>query len=253
MDTIALPVPSSAGGGAGMEADVWLLDISGVSEGELTLALLDENERGRAERFVREADRIRYIAAHTAVRVLLGERLGVDARRLRFTREPCPGCGAPHGRPALDLSPRPLHFSLSHGGSVVAVAAAAVPVGVDTEPLPQRAAIADIAGMLHPAEQADLAEAEALGSPRHAAVLARIWVRKEAYLKGIGTGLSRDLAADYLGGSARAAGPEGWSVLDLEPRVADHAAAVALRTVAAPAVGLRHLSAPEVCSLVRMR
>jgi 4'-phosphopantetheinyl transferase len=53
-----------------------------------------------------------------------------------------------------------------------------------------------------------------------------MWTRKEAYLKALGTGLSRDPAEDYLGADA-ARRPAGWTLLDIfaGPR---HNAAVAV-------------------------
>ena len=54
-----------------------------------------------------------------------------------------------------------------------------------------------------------------------------MWTRKEAYLKGIGTGLARGVAADYLGATGLAPLPAGWSVLDV-PVPDGHAAAAAV-------------------------
>jgi 4'-phosphopantetheinyl transferase len=55
-----------------------------------------------------------------------------------------------------------------------------------------------------------------------------VWTRKEAYLKGLGIGLGRDLRLDHVGASAR--GPRqvpGWAIADVavEP---GYAAAVAV-------------------------
>jgi 4'-phosphopantetheinyl transferase len=55
-----------------------------------------------------------------------------------------------------------------------------------------------------------------------------LWTRKEAYLKGLGTGLGRDLALDYLGTAAPELRPPDWHVADL-PMPPGHAAAFAVR------------------------
>ncbi|URN13561.1 4-phosphopantetheinyl transferase [Streptomyces radiopugnans] len=74
--------------------------------------MLSEEERARCAAFVREADRDRYRVAHTALRLELAAVLGTDPAAVPLTREPCPLCGGPHGRPAVPGNP--VHFSLSH-------------------------------------------------------------------------------------------------------------------------------------------
>jgi 4'-phosphopantetheinyl transferase len=187
------------------------------------LALLDAEERQRMAAFHREADRVRYGFAHLVLRLVLGGLLGRPADTLRFGRAHCPCCGGPHGRPVLAGPGERCEFSLSHGGDLVMVGAAALPVGVDVEPVPSAASVTDLAPMLHPAEQRGLALSG--GGP---AAFARLWTRKEAYLKGLGTGLGRALDQDDLTGS-----PPGWRVTDVT--AADgHAAAVAVAEAPPP-------------------
>lgn len=59
---------------------------------------------------------------------------------MRFARDPCTGCGAPHGRPVLPGNP--LAFSLSYGAGRVLIALARTPVGVDIEALVRPSAAA---------------------------------------------------------------------------------------------------------------
>ncbi|MFJ8108049.1 4'-phosphopantetheinyl transferase family protein [Streptomyces sp. NPDC096132] len=212
-----------------------------MNEGELSLWLLtppervrlafdelDEGERRRAEAFRRPADRALYIAAHIALRRLLGACLGVPARDLAFTRADCPRCGGPHGRPVLaGAGPGAPHFSLSHSRGAVLVGLARAPVGVDIErlPLPERVEVCRSA--LHPGEQRELAD---VAAPDRPASFARLWARKEAYLKGTGEGVGGWTSEVYLGdgGPGAPPRPDGWSVLDV-PCGPDHAAAAALR------------------------
>lgn len=214
-----------------MRADAWLLELDETTEvPSLAPALLDQGvldarERERAAAFLRPADRVLYVAAHVALRTvlagLLGERRPAD---LEFTREPCPCCGEPHGRPALALPGPPLHFSLSHTRGRVLIATAPVPVGADVERRPEAAAVRELVAVLHPAERAEV------GPDGDVAAFGRIWARKEAYLKGLGTGLGRAAHLDDLSGAAPA--PAGWSLYDL-PCGPAHDAAVALRAPAA--------------------
>jgi 4'-phosphopantetheinyl transferase len=194
----------------------------------LDLTVLDAAERERAARFVREDDHVLYTVAHAALRTVLAARTGVPATELRFERAPCPCCGALHGRPRLTSADGP-EFSLSHGGDLVLIglAPAAIPIGVDVERLPSPETVRETMTTLHPAEQAELASAPGGPSPES---FARIWTRKEAYLKALGTGLGRDPAEDYVGESVPAALPHGWTITTL-PADPTHAAAFA---VAAP-------------------
>ncbi|MFJ9865365.1 4'-phosphopantetheinyl transferase family protein [Streptomyces sp. NPDC101165] len=210
-------------------ADLWLLPPTAAGPSAACLAELDEAERRRATRFVRAADRVLYASAHIALRRLLAERLGTAPGLVRLGRDPCPGCGGPHGRPVVLGAPFPLHFSLSHTDGLVLVGLAAVPLGGDVQVLASDSRVVACAPALHPTEQAELAR---LDPPARRAAFTRLWARKEAHLKGVGTGLLRaELAAHYLGsgGPAAPAGPVGWTVRDI-PCGLGHRAAVALRS-----------------------
>ncbi|MEU6256049.1 4'-phosphopantetheinyl transferase superfamily protein [Streptomyces sp. NPDC047043] len=172
--------------------------------------VLDAYERGRARSFARETDRRHYVAAHTALRRLLGCYLGTDPAAVQFHREPCPCCGAPHGRPAVREAP--LHFSLSHSDGVALLAFASHPVGVDVEKLPSADTVGLVAEWLHERERAELA---ALPVPERPAAFARCWTRKEACLKGTGAGLAQGLSHDYVGTGTHPAGIVGWTLLDV--------------------------------------
>jgi len=199
-----------------------VLSVSGVRADLLDVSVLDEQERRRGAKFVRAADRHSYLAAHIGLRRVLSQHLDVAPGQLAFHREPCPNCAAPHGRPAVAGADRPLHFSLSHGGDLVLIGIAGAPVGVDVEAVPAAQVAADLSTRLHPSEQREIAAAEHPGL-----AFARVWTRKEAYLKGTGVGLSRGLTSDYLGGTGLAALPAGWSVLDV-PVPPGYAGAVAV-------------------------
>lgn len=212
----------------GSGSAVWALDttrgVIGGHEAGGAEALLDDDERRRASRLLRPGDRRTYLASHLGLRVLLGGYLGVAPGEVRLVREDCPSCGGPHGRPAV--AGGGVHFSLSHSGDLAYFAFAGVPVGVDVEGLPSAAAVADVLSSLHPAEAAEIA---ALPEDGRRAALARVWSRKEACLKGIGTGLAEGLTEPYVGAGAVPARVPGWSLSDL-PAPPDHAAALALHT-----------------------
>ncbi|WP_234332527.1 4'-phosphopantetheinyl transferase superfamily protein [Streptomyces sp. NRRL S-87] len=223
---------------AAAEVALWRLDTTRTRVGGRPVgdALLDAAERDRAARFVRPADRERYRAAHVGLRVLLGAYLGLAPEAVPLVREACPVCGGPHGRPAIgsvvggdasaggggvagagsagdvaggSAGDAGLHFSLSHSGDTALVAVARVPVGVDVEELPDAAVLADLLLALHPLEAAELG---ALPEADRPAAVARLWCRKEAYLKGTGTGLSEGLADPYIGTGPGPVRLPGWTV-----------------------------------------
>ncbi|MDI3385100.1 4'-phosphopantetheinyl transferase superfamily protein [Streptomyces sp. B-S-A8] len=174
--------------------------------------LLDAGERARAERLRRAADRQVYVAAHALLRRLLGARLDRDPAGLRFVREACPGCGAPHGRPALPGTP--VHFSLSHSGQYALIGLADRPVGVDLEALAADALVDDVAASLHPREHAELSLLPP--GPLRTAAFTRCWTRKEACLKGTGEGITGDGLHDtYVGTGPEPQPVTGWALADV--------------------------------------
>ncbi|MEU7730937.1 4'-phosphopantetheinyl transferase superfamily protein [Streptomyces sp. NPDC040724] len=196
-------------------------DVVGGYPVEEAGAVLDADERARAERMVQPADRHRYRASHLGLRVLLGSCLGSAPQGIRLIREDCPCCGGPHGRPAV--ADAAFHFSLSHSGDLAYLALAARPVGVDIEAIPGPQAVADVINALHPAETAEL---NALAVDQRPTALARLWARKEAVLKATGTGLAEGLTHPYVGSHPAPTHPPGWTLTDL-PAPHDYRAALA--------------------------
>ncbi|MBC3842395.1 4'-phosphopantetheinyl transferase superfamily protein [Streptacidiphilus sp. 4-A2] len=186
------------------EVHLWLRETARIPREP---DVLDAEEQARAARFVRPQDRDRYAASHLLLRRILARYTETAPEQLRFTREVCPCCGGPHGRPALADLPSAPHFSLSHAGPLAMVAVAGDPVGADVEQWPAADAIDGLVDVLHPDEQAEL---KAVGNDLSA--FSRLWTRKEAYLKGIGTGLGRAMDLDYVGD--RQPAPVGWSLAD---------------------------------------
>ncbi|MEU9793050.1 4'-phosphopantetheinyl transferase superfamily protein [Streptomyces sparsogenes] len=209
------PLPAAVAGAWPRERapETWLLSVSryiSAMDQDRPGKILDADERERAGRFVRTEDRHRYTAAHLGLRELLGGYLDLDPATVPFAREACPGCGGPHGRPAV--AGTPLHFNLSHAGDLVLLAFAGSPIGADVERVQPASVVAQVAGSLHPAERAEL---ESLAEADRPAAFARCWTRKEAYLKGIGTGLSQDPALDYVGTGERPVPVGPWTLADI--------------------------------------
>ncbi|MFJ9428741.1 4'-phosphopantetheinyl transferase family protein [Streptomyces sp. NPDC101490] len=230
-----LPAPWRYGGGPRL----WTLRVAEHTErARLREDLLDPDERARCHGFVRSVDRDRYRVGHVVLRELLGAYLDGDPAAVRLVREPCPGCGGPHGRPAV--AGGPLHFSLSHSGGAVLLGFADVPVGVDVETEPDAEATQDITAVLHPAERAEIAGLSPRDRP---GAVARCWARKESYLKGVGIGLGEDPARTYVGTGPAPGAVPGWTLTDV-PVLPGYAAACAVRTPGPPA------AAPQTASRI---
>ncbi|MEU2247874.1 4'-phosphopantetheinyl transferase superfamily protein [Streptomyces sp. NPDC019224] len=208
---------------------IWLVDTDRTSDAARSLApgILDASELARLEKLVFQPDRDCYTAAHVALRLLLGAHQGVAPDAVRLTRERCPSCDGPHGRPATGGG---VHFSLSHTRGIALLAFADVPVGVDVEQVPEARVVEEITGQLHPAEAAELA---ALPQEERPTAFARVWTRKEAYLKGEGVGLAGGLNREHVGTGPRPLDPPGWTVADVAVP-AGYAAAVAVGTAGRP-------------------
>jgi 4'-phosphopantetheinyl transferase len=146
-----------------------------------SMPLLCEEERERASRLRFAGDRRRFIAAHGALRIILGRGLDVRPESLRFVRNP-------FGKPLL--SDTNLHFSLSHSASLAVVGVAeGIEVGVDVELVQPRAHLSRIAGRIFAPD--DLARFQAARDDERIEMFYRLWTQTEARLKACGKGFSQ--------------------------------------------------------------
>lgn len=150
------------------------------------LADLPEDERARAGRFRVAGARGRFVLGRTLLRRTLGGLLGVPGAGLALAVDERgkPRLAEPHARCGL-------HFNLSHSGRVVALAVAAVPVGVDVEALREVANVERLARRFFSPAEATAVLAAADGERDR--LFLRIWTRKEAYLKATGLGIGMAL------------------------------------------------------------
>jgi 4'-phosphopantetheinyl transferase len=170
------------------QAHLWILelDLSAGARAEL-LAVLSADERKRADRFLFDHHRNRFIAGRGALRVLLSSYTGVDPDDLCFNY-------GPSGKPFLVSSPGEpdLHFNLAHSENLGLLAISRLPgLGVDLE---QIRWLDDFDALV-----------ERFFSPRESSVFQplppeakpeaffNLWTRKEAWLKATGEGIGYSL------------------------------------------------------------
>jgi 4'-phosphopantetheinyl transferase len=152
--------------------------------------LLSPDEHARANRFVFAHHRERFVRAHGVLRLVLAAYAKCQAAELSFAADR-------YGKPAFS-DVKHLRFSLSHSANGVAVAVAADDeVGVDIECPHEMVDRSDfVRRFFSPSE---IAAYEAAETNMRKQVFFRLWTRKEAFLKGIGLGLSRPLDSFSVG------------------------------------------------------
>lgn len=151
-------------------------------------ALLDEEERAKALRFVHRQHRVRYVISHGKVRAILARYMDRPPETIRFARE---AAGKPYL--AVDAGSREIKFNLSHSGDKMILAVGRHgPVGVDIEIWNDNIDFMAIA-------EACFAEAERsfwldLPAPDKTGAFYRFWTRKESFVKSVGAGFSLDVS-----------------------------------------------------------
>lgn len=164
---------------------LWGIDLDG-SPGCLARCAewLDEEERHRAARLVREEDRQRYVLAHGGLRAVLSRYLGIGPKVVALYRRE-------GGKPSLrrELRGQPaITFNLSHAHGRALIAVSNGPeVGVDLERIRSDVEVAKLSERFFtPSEHATIMQ---LSQAQRAARFFRYWVAKEAVLKAQGVGL----------------------------------------------------------------
>lgn len=179
------PEPLALGAG---DVHVWRasLDTNAATLGQL-LATLSPDERERADRFHFQRDRGDYAAARGVLRDIVGRYLGVRPQRVRFHY-------SGHGKPSLaaDMDAAWLRFNVSHAHGIALYAMSnGREVGVDVEYIREDIASTDIAQRFFSRDERSALDR--LPSGRRTEAFFDCWTRKEAYIKGLGDGLSHPL------------------------------------------------------------
>ena len=158
--------------------------VAGPASLRRSLAMLSNDERGRARRLRFESDRHRFILRRARLRELLAARLEVRPESIEL------GYG-PYGKPFLGLGlvRHGLRFNLSHCGELAVFAfSRESEVGIDVEvvrPIGEADRIAAL--MFSPEEQRTY---QAMPPSERLAGFFKGWTRTEAAVKATGVGLA---------------------------------------------------------------
>jgi 4'-phosphopantetheinyl transferase len=154
-------------------------------------AVLSREEALRTRKFVREVDRERFVAAHGALRMVLGLYLSAEPQALEFQ-------AGPKGKPSLVQTFTDLRFNLSHSADLALIAVTrGREVGVDVEHVDPEIDFDPIAEhYFEPKEAWDLRIAP---PEERVSRFFDLWTRKEACLKAEGSGLGGTVCPENFG------------------------------------------------------
>jgi len=174
----------------GAEVDVWTHRVDLAGDPRPLTALLDDVELDRAARFRFERDRARFVARRAFLREVLAAYVDVAPAELRYRL-------SEHRRPELDPA-LGLTFSTSHSDGLAVVAVTqGRRLGVDIE---RNRDVPDVLGLaLGVCTPEELDDVLLVAPARRGEAFLRIWTRKEACLKAVGTGLGVALDSFHVG------------------------------------------------------
>jgi 4'-phosphopantetheinyl transferase len=164
---------------------VWGFSLDGsLSFLEQCRSWLSEDERGRAARFIRQQDHVRYVLAHAGLRAVLSRYLGIGPYDVELSHSEA---GKPFVRGELGgQSAITFNMSHAHGRALIAVSKGQE-VGVDLEKVRSDVEVAKLSERYFaPSEQATIMQST---QEQRATRFFRYWVAKEAVLKAQGIGL----------------------------------------------------------------
>lgn len=162
---------------------IWHIKWGSNKEEELKrwLDRLSDDEKSKADRFVYDSDRQRYIVSHGFCRLILSGYLHTEPKEIQFGEEE-------NNKPiVLPEEKPPIHFNLSHTSNVAMLAVSNRPVGIDIEYLDPNLAFEEMISQFMSEQE----ESVFLSLPSSQRVKAfySCWTRKEAYVKALGRGL----------------------------------------------------------------
>ena len=161
-------------------------DVIHVLEADLNrplagaMEILDETQRARADRFVFEKDRKRFVASHALTRQFIANCLECEPASVEFDTDF-------NGKPFLVNAPDDMRFNISHTSDRAMIAIAwGQEVGIDIEKHRPLNVMELAQRFFAPGEVLDLVSAP----PREQlSAFFRCWTRKEAFVKALGKGL----------------------------------------------------------------
>lgn len=162
--------------------NIWTIDIKGQLPFLANYEqLLTPAERSHAARFHQPKDAQQYIITRAILRILLAEILSLQPREIEITTN--------ENKKPVILDLNEIHFNVSHSDNQAVIAIAKQRIGIDVEFVKPRFDYLSVAEYAFSDEESDHLKRST--NPHQD--FFRLWTRKEAYLKGMGTGLVNEL------------------------------------------------------------
>lgn len=174
---------------SGTEVHIWHTDLRPSSDSALEksfLALLDERETERVERFTAKHARDQNLTGRAVLRLLLAQYLEETPAKIRLVQ-------ADGGKPELaGENPLGLQFNITHKPGMVAWGfACGHRIGIDVEALDATHATTAIAERFFAAPEIE--RMRELSGEEAVAQFYKYWTLKEAYIKALGLGMKLPL------------------------------------------------------------
>ncbi|HEV2614925.1 MAG TPA: 4'-phosphopantetheinyl transferase superfamily protein [Gammaproteobacteria bacterium] len=145
---------------------------------------LDQEEQGRAAKFISLVHQERFIKAHSGLREILSKYTHQNPKSIIFDK-------TASGKPILKHFPN-IHFNLSHSEDIALCAVSNNPVGIDVEYLNKNMDYLSIAKrFFNPVEYEFIKSQE-----NFKLAFFKLWTQKEAYLKSQGKGIAGGLEVE---------------------------------------------------------
>lgn len=216
---------------AGNQIHIWRVNIGAKADTDQLASLLIDSERDRAERFIAEKHRGRFIIGRARMRQILGRYTNQSPQSVALKYENL-------GKPFLaDEKLRRFQFNFSNSSDLAICAVTLTqPIGVDLERIRSMADMLGLAQRFFADKETERLLAQPVANQPDA--FFRLWTRKEAWLKAIGKGLTfplRDVEVSFddmdccvqsINQDATAA--ESWDLIPFFP-ADEHVAAVAIQ------------------------
>ena len=193
------------------QVDLWKIPLADQDPPlESLYGLLSPDEADRANRFVFDRDRNKFIRVRGLLRIILGQYLQIRPGLIEFRYEPG---GKPHVADALN--PSRLRFNVSHSGEIALIAVGTGrELGVDVEHIRRNVDLREVAARFF--SPREVLELFSLPEEQQTLGFFNCWTRKEAFVKAIGAGLAFPL--DAFDVSVRPGEPAVLTRIQRDPR-----------------------------------